>query len=342
MKIRLFDQSTVEECDSLWWSIYEHKPYVHRPDGCQTVNTKSIGPGYFAEHLNYGLEGAAYWPDGSVSEDSIFLVENGGRIRGIVICSIDSEKGAGYICSAYVRWNEEGRACSELLVEAALNRFRDFGLKVAVAAPQPRGKSMEVECPFHLGLLDARFAWKSSWFEPEQNGISLLKYTDGVGVYGVFQGGSLQGFEVTDPVHRRVEELGRQGFRIETWPAQRFHETCRADPADKPTSPNSLNLGVNIVALEDGNLIGWMKELCVWDDDCGKTGGAVPFVDPEYRRMGIGKAIYQFAMQEAVRHGADWGWTATEIHHPARFIYQSVGYRYWYTSYTQWERPLST
>lgn len=102
-----------------------------------------------------------------------------------------------------------------------------------------------------------------------------------------------------------------------------------------------FNCGVTFVALMDGHLVGWIGELIANGDDCGQTGGAVPFVLPKHRRKGIAKPLYHLAMEEAVRHGAEWGWTATEIHNPARFIYRSIGYRHWYTGYTHIELPLA-
>jgi len=78
-------------------------PYVHRPDGWVTINTPPIGSEFFGKYLKEGLSGASYW-HGDVTEDSIILVEDAGKIEGILVCSIDKEKLTGEILSRYVRF----------------------------------------------------------------------------------------------------------------------------------------------------------------------------------------------------------------------------------------------
>lgn len=152
-------------CAEFWWTIYEHMPYAHRPDGGQTVNSPPIGPAYFVKTLSHGFGGSGYWfgeIPGEVTDDSVILAEDGGKIAGILVCSIDHETLTGYIRSCYVQRDHQGREIADGLLGEALEHFRTLGLHRAVAAPG-RSKSMEVECPIHLALLDARFGWENDW-----------------------------------------------------------------------------------------------------------------------------------------------------------------------------------
>ena len=56
MKVIRFRESWLSACAKFWWDIYEHMPYVHRPDGYQTLNTRPISPEYFIENLRWGLD----------------------------------------------------------------------------------------------------------------------------------------------------------------------------------------------------------------------------------------------------------------------------------------------
>lgn len=94
------------------------------------------------------------------------------------------------------------------------------------------------------------------------------------------------------------------------------------------------------VGLVNGLVIGWTFEVCVFRDEGGMMGMVGPEVIPSYRRRGIGKVLHHLGTEEVVRQGAQGGWRGTEIYNPARLIYQSVGWRYWYTSFGRMSRIL--
>ena len=102
MKIIRYNENLLDACAEFWWSIYKDMPYVHRPDGYQTINTPPIGPNpeYFVKYLKDGLSG--HWC-GKVTDDSIVLAVDGEKVEGILINSIDREKLTGNILSAYMR-----------------------------------------------------------------------------------------------------------------------------------------------------------------------------------------------------------------------------------------------
>jgi len=60
MRIVRYHENMLQQCAEFWWSIYEHMPYVHRPDGWVTINTPPIGPESFVKHLKAGFSGASY------------------------------------------------------------------------------------------------------------------------------------------------------------------------------------------------------------------------------------------------------------------------------------------
>ena len=169
MRIVRYRENVLDACAEFWWSIYEHKPYVHRPDGWVTINTPPIGPEFFVKYLEEGFSGTSYW-HGDVTDDSIILVEDAGKVEGILVCSIEKEKLTGNILSCYVQRDYRGREIAEHLLSEALEHFRKCakpsrvsGLELhkAVAA-----RPLEVECPIHLAMLDAGFAWEDNWAQP--------------------------------------------------------------------------------------------------------------------------------------------------------------------------------
>lgn len=329
MRIIRYKENLLDECAAFWWTIYEHMPYVHRPDGHQTINTPPIGPAYFAKTLQEGFENASYWLGNAVTDDSVFLAADEGRMAGILVCSIDEEKRTGNILSAYVQRDHRGREIADALLSEALERFREQGLRRAVAAPCG---SMEVECPIHLALLDAGFAWQNDWRPscPEEE-------------HGVFLGGSLEGFRLQPEISEKIEGLRQEGIEIEQVTADQLRNLRRLDTGENVSVAEDdwPGLGpVSYVALVNDCVVGWLPEVGTFEDEERIIGGVVPVVIPTYRRRGIGKTLYHLGIEEVVRQGAQYGWTATEIHNPARLIYHSVGFRYWYTCFSRMSKRL--
>jgi len=335
MKIVRFNENMLDECAEFWWSIYKDMPYVHRPDGYQNINTPPPGPDakYFVERLKAGLSGndmgaplgAKHWA-GEVNDDSIVLAVNEGKVEGILVSSIDREKLTSNILSAYVQRDNRGREIAGRLLGEALERFRKMGLNRVVAAPD-QTKSLEVECPMHLALLDAGFAWEGDW-EP---GYPMHEYC-------VFLGGSLEKFRLQPEIKQKIEWLDEEGIPIERVTADGFDNLRRFDTGEKPTLADE----VTFVALYWGDtVVGWLPEVRTYEDEFGRIiGGAVPEVIPNFRRRGIGKVLYHLGIEEVVRQGAQYGYTGTNMHNPARLIYRSVGYQYWYTTFNMMSKRL--
>lgn len=330
MRIVAFDEDHMYACAEFWWKVYRNLPYVHRPDGYQTINTPPTGPdpGYFVKHLKAGLSGrnTNHW-EGTVTSESIILAMDRERVAGILVSSIDDKKLSGNILSAYVQRDQSGWEVADRLLSEAIERFRKRGLRRAVASPGP-SKSMEVECPIHLALLDAGFSWVNDWVPAYPNET-----------YGVFLGGSLENFHLIPEIENKIAELHREGILIERCAANRF---CYLQRLDTGENVGDLHGDITFIALVDGCVVGWLPEVVVYGaDEYGRvTGEVVPEVIPIYRRRGIGKVLYHLGIEEVVRRGATCGWTATEIYNPARLIYRSIGYRYWYTAFSRMSRLL--
>lgn len=330
MRIIRYNKNLLDECAEFWWNIYEHMPYAHCPDGWPTINTPPIGPDpeYFVKHLRAGLSGShtQHWR-GDVTDNSVILVEDEGKVAGILISSIDHEKHAGNIMSAYVQRNRRGREIADYLLSEALERFRKMGLHRAVAAPD-HGKSLEVECPMHLTLLDAGFAWEDDW-EP---GYPMHEYS-------VFLGGSLGEFHLQPEIQQKIQRLDEKGIQIKRVTSEQFDALRRFDTGERP----ALHSNVTFVALYWGDtVVGWLPEVHTREpDEYGRIlGEAVPEVIPSFRRRGIGKVLYHLGIEEVAKQGAQYGFTGTNMHNPAHLIYRSVGFRYWYTSFNQMARRL--
>jgi len=207
-----------------------------------------------------------------------------------------------------------------------------MGLHRAIAAPGGH-RDMEVECPIHLALLDAGFAWESDWWPAYPSELNKIPYG-----YGVYLGGSLEGFRLQPDIEEKREKLGKEGTAIERFTAEQFDNLRRINTGEKV---GTFGNDVTFVALVDGFAVGWLTELETWTDEYGRIlGGTVPYVIPTYRRRGIGKVLYHLGIEEVVRQGARYGYTATNIHNPARLIYRSVGYQYWYTSFNMMSKRL--
>ena len=331
MRVVKFHQNLLDACAEFWWRIYEHMLYVHTPSGYQTVNSPPIGPQYFVKRLTAGLDSSYsdHWA-GEVTDDSIFLAVDSGKVEGILVNSIDREKLTGNILSAYMQRDYRGREIADGLLSEVLERFRKMGLHRVVAGPYSSA-SMEVECPIHLALLDTGFAWENSWDpayrEPE---------------YGVFLGGSLQGFRLQPEIKEKREKLRKEGITIERVTADEFRNLRRLDTGGILTLGDDVNLGdeVNFVALVDGLAVGWTFEAHIFEDEGRIMSMVGPEVIPSYRKKGIGKVVHHLGTEEVVRQGAQYGWTATNIHNSARLIYRSIGYRYWYTSFNLMSKRL--
>jgi ribosomal protein S18 acetylase RimI-like enzyme len=329
MKVIRFRENLLNSCAEFWWGIYEHMPYVHRPDGYQTLNTPPITPEYFIENIRWGLgcrDGASSWA-GEVTEDGVFLAEEGGKIEGILVSSVNGEKRTGNILSAYVQRNARGREAADRLLEHALEHFRRLRLPRVVAAPG-RGSSMEVECPIHLSLLGEGFAWEQDWKPAYPNEA-----------YGVFLGGSLEGFRLQPEIREKIEQLRKEGIAIERVDRGQKVRLQRLDTGLK-VDPFDADSNCAFVGFVNDLVVGWTFEVSVFRDEGRILAMVGPEVIPSYRRRGIGKVLHHLGMEEAVRQGAQGGWTATEIYNPARLIYQSVGWRYWYTSFGRMSRIL--
>lgn len=314
MGVARYHESMADACADFWWSIYQDMPYVHRPDGYQSMNSLPVGPDYFTKHLQDGLNGehTGHWC-GEVTPESILVAEDGGHVEGILVGSTDQERGSANILSAYMRRNARGRGIAAVILSEALAIFERVGLSRVVAAPDG-SKSMEVECPLHLALLEAGF---SSQEEPDE--------------YGVFLGGSLEGFMLSPEVHARLDELGKRGITFERHARGEALELRRLDTGE--VVPRDAGAHAQFVALVDGLAVGWTFDVITWEDEGRTMGAAGPFVIPSYRGKGIGKALQHLGTDEVVRRGATAGWQGTTINNPARFVYHSIGWSYWYTSY---------
>jgi len=327
----------LEQCAEFWWSIYKDMPYILRPDGITFINTPSIGPEYFVEHIKAALDGAWWWTtdwvpgpgertpcERKTTDDSIILVEDEGKLAGVLVSSIVGETLTGNVMSCYVRRDLRGREIANCLLNEALERFRKMGLRRAVAAPGA-DRSMEVECPIHLAILDAGFAW-GTWEHNWQPACVSEEQ------YGVFLGGSLEGFHLQPEILAKQEKLHQEGIEIKWVMREEFHRLRRYDTGSTKREPTlDGNPESTFVALVDGLSVGWLSEVGISDVEGVVTGGAVPEVIPMYQRRGIGKVLYHLGIDKVVHQGAVCGWTATGIYNPARLIYQSVGFRYWCT-----------
>ena len=322
MRIMRYNENMSDACAEFWWSIYKDMPYVHRPDGWVTINTPPIGPEFFGEHLKAGFSGASYWT-GDVTDESVILVEDAGKIKGILVYSIDKEKLTGNILSCYVQRNHRGREMAEYLLSEALEHFRKLGLYKVVTG------ALEVECPIHLAMLDVGFVWEDNWAQPPDESGQAPIYD--WPTYQVFLGGSLEGFRLQPEIKENIEKLHEEGIVIERLPINEFRKLRRLDDNQEPNfEPDTPEF---FAAVVDGRLVGWLFEMGVFTDEGRVLGLTTPEVIPSYRRRGIGKVLYHLGIEEVVRQGAQYGYTVTGIHNPARLIYRSVGFRYWYTSF---------
>ncbi|MAF13146.1 hypothetical protein CMK11_22055 [Candidatus Poribacteria bacterium] len=323
MKIVPFTASAMDSYAEFWWSIYADLPYVVRADAYQASMLPAPGPtpGYFISNLQGGLGGdhQKHWA-GEVTDDTVVVAEADGAVAGILIASVDSEKRAGNILSAFVRRDGRGRQAATATLQEILERFGRMGLSRAVATPDwTRG--IEVENPVHLALLDAGFAWERDW----SPAYPLVEYS-------VCLGGVLGEFRVQPEIHASIERLRKEEtIEIEKVDHERFARLRRLDTGQPPEPFVGHE---TFVALYEGLVAGWLPECDVGKDEFGRMfGESVPEVIHGFRNRGIGKALYHLGMEEVVRQGGEYGFTGTTAHNPARLIYRSIGFRYWYTSF---------
>jgi len=305
-----------------------------------------MGPEYFVNHLQAAFDGASWWTSDwapgpgqrtscarETTDDSIILVKDEGKLAGILVSSVVEETLTGDIMSCYVRSNLRGRELADSLLSEALARFRKMGLRRVVAAPGA-DRSMEVESPIHLAVLDAGFTW-GIW-ENDWQPVCVGEQ------YGVFLGGSLEGFRLQPEIKENIEKLRKGGIEIKRVTRDEFRNLRRYDTGGTKDKPTLDYYDTTFVALVDGHAVGWLSVLKISDDDPPGvvTGEAVPEVIPMYQRRGVGKVLYHLGIEEAVRQGARYGWTATGIYNPVRLIYRSIGYRYWYTCFSRMSKQL--
>ena len=331
MKVVKFHQIWLDACAEFWWGIYRDMMYVHRPDGFETLNSSPIGPRCFVKHLNAGLSGRnkRRWC-GEVNNDSIVLAVDGGKVEGILVSSIDTENLTANILSAYMHRTGRGRQVANEVLSEALDRFRRMELHTVVAGPNI-STSLEVECPIHLALLDEGFAWEHNWVRVDD--------TIPEEIYGVYIGGSLEGFRLQPEIHEKIEELRKEGIVIERVTSDQFPNLRRLDTGKEVDTIGEGN-PCAFVAFVDGFAVGWTFEVVTWEDEGRIMSMVGPEVIPSYRRKGIGKVVHHLGTEEVVKQGAVGGWTATGRQNPAGKIYQSVGYQYWYTCFNMMTKQL--
>jgi len=320
MKIVRYNENMLDACAEFWWSIYEHKPYVHRPDAGQTVNTPLIGPEFFVKHLKNGFNGVYYFI-GDVTDDSVILIEDEGKLAGILVCSVEEEICTANILGGYVTWNLRGQKIADCLVSEALERFRKMGLHRITAAPGG-GKSMEVESPIHLALLDADFKWQ---FMPD-------------GTYGFLLGGSVEGFCLQPEIKEKIERLRREGITFERYTSDECQKLQWLDTRRKiPPIGNSI---CAFIALFDGLVVGKTIEVSTFEDEGSIMCQVAPHVIHSFRGRGIGTVLQHLGTEEVVRHGAQYGWRGASMYGPEHFVYKSVGFKHWYTAFGRMTKYL--
>lgn len=319
MEVVHYDENLLDACAKFWWHLYKDMPYVHRPDGYDWVNGEPIGPQFFVRHLEWGLSNKStkHW-HGEVSIDSIFVALERKDVQGFLVSSVDREQHLGNILSAFSQRSSTGREVADRLLSAALSYFRSIDLVNVTAAPW--SKTIEVDSPIFLALMDAGFAWDQyQW--PDAG-------------CGVFLGGSLKGFFLRPEIEEKIERLKMDNVEIRCCSAEegqdfRYYHTGERVVAKEPN--------IRAVALVGGLVVG--HAIASTDTNSAEEppdgriwGEAIPVVIPQFRRLGIGKVLYHLGVESIVQQGAVCTFLATGIDNPARFIYRSTPLQYWYTS----------
>ncbi len=316
MKLIRYDETMLGKCSEFWWKLYKDRPYVVRPDGYQDINNPTVGSALFAENLNDGLsEGYSTHWCGEVTPDSITVAEDNGEITGLLVCSIDRENLTGTILSGFMRQDQQGREVAELLLDDAVERFRQLGLKKAVVG---NSGTLEVERPLHIAALDAGFAWHDSWDQPDYGYWDLPHHG-----YGAVMGMWFRDFRLRPEIKQKIAELEKQGI---TFRSLTLHELRQCKRLDTHQPPDDLDpsAGPCYGAFLGDHLVGWLAWVCI----CGLK------VIPSYRRKGIGTVLLHLVTDEIVRGGGVYDYTVVRLHSPTRVLLQSAGYQYWYLGYS--------
>ena len=319
METTRFSRDLRDACSDFWWQLYHDRPYVHRPDGYDWVNGTPMGPHYFARHLGAGLSNkhTDHW-QGDVTDGGIFVAMDRGMVCGLLVTAIQQSERVGSVLSAFAPSDVQGRQTTDRLLDEALAYFRDLELTVAVAAPPTR--TVEVQSPLYLSLMDAGFGWdKSRW--PHNP-------------YGVFLGGSIAGFRVGPHIRAGIERLRRAGIAIRRCSPEEAGELLYHD---SDTKVGERERKVRAIAEVDGRVVGHAvaETATEWAEEPPNQriwGESIPLVLPAFRDRGVGKALYHLGVEWLVETGATCTYLATDIDNPAQFIYRSTPLRYWYTS----------
>ena len=331
MQIVPYDDNLLEQCTTLWWRLYGDRPYVIRPDGYQMMNTARIGPEFFGECFSKSLN----W-FGQVDTESIFVAKNQGRVVGMLVSSVNHDEHAGNILVSFTNRDNTGREVTEELMQKALSYFHKLGLHRANVGMG----ALEVESPIYLAALEAGFSWQDNWEQAEDKSWNPL-----VRAYPGFLlqlGGSLDGFELSAEISQTIARLNKQGVDFKVMSVDEIGEHRRADTKKPPDDLNPQGSIPSSVALVNGELVGWFEHIGVTQEHSGMAARACGLqVIPNYRKRGIGKAMYHLGVQAMVEHGAEYGYEQAGVYSPARLILRSVGYRYWYTSFWEMTKSLT-
>lgn len=125
-----------------------------------------------------------------------------------------------------------------------------------------------------------------------------------------------------EPIHKGFEAvLGPRVFALQygDWKEQYAKTLGRVSARDRKCRV--------YVAELDGEIAGFVFALLDKDRKCGEIG--LNAVDPHYQGQGIATAMYQFALDDLKRRGAEIASVGTggdAAHAPARKAYDAVGF----------------
>jgi len=151
-------------------------------------------------------------------------------------------------------------------------------------------------------------------------------------------GGTLEGFSLQPEIKEKIEQLREEGITIERCVREQSPNLRRLDTGTEVRIGDNSDCA--FVAFVDGHAVGWTFEIYLFKDEGRVLCQVGPKVIPRFRGRGIGKVLHHLGIEEAKRQGAEGGWTATGLHNPARFIYRSVGWQYWYTCFSDMSKQL--
>lgn len=125
-----------------------------------------------------------------------------------------------------------------------------------------------------------------------------------------------------EPIHSGFEDaLGRRIFKLqyEDWREQYAATLGGISPRDRDRK-------VHVVEL-DGAVVGFIFTTLDAKRNTGEIG--LNAVDPKLHRRGIGRAMYEFALNDLKERGAEIACVGTggdAAHAPARRAYQAIGF----------------